>query len=359
MALRESFSCVLDNANSPYPGRCHTPTTPDVSDTIPQTPQPSLCSPSSTVDDSDPENNIVMLQHSSPGRVLEHYIQQFDSFSDDADVASSQADIQTTNSVRCSTQDNQWPVLSARFTHQRVLCTPGILSSTPLSYIHNSHNAPHLPSSHNGDRRPFSSDEIVEETIFYVSSDKISSSAPSLLVKTLSQRPNVPRTPSTQPTTQGIIFDPSHGFNYQSLVIRPPEPAVASAHILADQMITMPLYELARDFNLDKKFRPQSHTRPLRPFERGYWQIDCEPWAERRKLECWVFLANYVGMGKAGWGVWCSRDENFQSVRIYCWGEIVLYVYLLLYVSSQREVLYTGASWYDGDHNEVIVMGAR
>lgn len=42
--------------------------------------------------------------------------------------------------------------------------------------------------------------------------------------------------------------------------------------------------------------------------------------------------------------------------RIYCWGDVVGHIYLLLYLVSERRVKGTGARWVDGGGELVIVM---
>ena len=125
-------------------------------------------------------------------------------------------------------------------------------------------------------------------------------------------------------------------------------------------LITPVLAKLATDLNLPKRFRPSLQTRKLRPYERGYWLVDCTSWDRELKESCWLFLADYLGSGAAGWGVWCTRDEGFTRLRTYCWGAVVGHLYLLLYIISKREVLYTGTVvWVDGDGEVVIKVDAR
>jgi hypothetical protein len=124
-------------------------------------------------------------------------------------------------------------------------------------------------------------------------------------------------------------------------------------------MITDVLARLARELNLEKRFRPESQTRDLRPFERGYWLVDCGSWDAELKRAAWGFLTDYLGKGAAGWGTLCRRDRDFSYLRLYCWGCVVGHMYLVLYLASKRKVLYTGTRWIGGDGEAVVVMGAR
>ena len=78
-------------------------------------------------------------------------------------------------------------------------------------------------------------------------------------------------------------------------------------------------------------------------------------------------MRGWVGRGKAGWGVWCAREvvgeEGKGGVgevwRVYCWGEVVREVYLLLYLASKRKVRGMGMRWVDAEGKEVVGMGWR
>jgi hypothetical protein len=124
-------------------------------------------------------------------------------------------------------------------------------------------------------------------------------------------------------------------------------------------MITDVLASLARNLDLEKRFRPESQTRELRPFERGYWLVDCTTWDPDLKRSAWEYLAKYLGSGAAGWGTTCKRDAAFSWIRLYCWGCVVGHMYLVLYLMSKRRVLYTGTSWIAADGAPVVVMGAK
>ncbi|KAI0397869.1 hypothetical protein F5Y17DRAFT_413864 [Xylariaceae sp. FL0594] len=152
-------------------------------------------------------------------------------------------------------------------------------------------------------------------------------------------------------------FLTTHGYTYESLEIRPPEPATSDLDIKPGQLITRDLRKLGSDVDVSLHFRPRQQTRELRPFERGCWLLDCSSWEPQLKRAAWACLANYIGMGKAGWGVWCKRDPGFTELRAYCWGAVAAHVYYVLKMSSQGEVKLTGSSWIDGEGSAVIIMG--
>jgi hypothetical protein len=95
-------------------------------------------------------------------------------------------------------------------------------------------------------------------------------------------------------------------------------------------------------------------------------------WEEGLRGRAWNAVAEYVRSGRAGWGVWVSREcavareggscdgiegeEGGEELRVYCWGEVVGYIYLLLYLISERKIKGMGAKWVDGEGKAVIIM---
>ncbi|KAG5981576.1 hypothetical protein E4U55_002778 [Claviceps digitariae] len=136
-----------------------------------------------------------------------------------------------------------------------------------------------------------------------------------------------------------------------SLSILPPPPPPSISPLSPSALISPKLDKLSHD--LSSRYNPLPH-RPLGPFERGHWLIDCRAWSPTTRLDTWLFLTNYLRSGLAGWGVWCCRDEAHQRISLYCWGHVAKHMYLLLYLASGREVKYTGAQWRDGAGEVVI-----
>ncbi|KAK3116719.1 hypothetical protein LTR53_002628 [Teratosphaeriaceae sp. CCFEE 6253] len=118
------------------------------------------------------------------------------------------------------------------------------------------------------------------------------------------------------------------------LTIRPPEPPVSLNSFVTH--ITPDLSMLADQLILSERYVPILTTRDLRPLERGYWLIETSSWPRELQSTFWAFLVSTVGIGKAGWGVWCLREHAHQSalglgnVKVFCWGEVVAHVYLML-----------------------------
>ncbi|KAH6604726.1 hypothetical protein Trco_006433 [Trichoderma cornu-damae] len=136
------------------------------------------------------------------------------------------------------------------------------------------------------------------------------------------------------------------------LEIRPPSPPAGIADLQPADLISDKLAKLARD--LSSRYRPLAANRPTEPFERGYWLLDCTNWTQDTRVEAWVFLANYLRSGLAGWGVWCRRDQSHRWIRLYCWAHVAKHTYLLLYLASARHLKTTGAQWIGADGDVVL-----
>ncbi|KAK5677478.1 hypothetical protein LTS10_010050 [Elasticomyces elasticus] len=146
-------------------------------------------------------------------------------------------------------------------------------------------------------------------------------------------------------------------FHDLSLTIRPPDPEVAIENFTTH--ITPTLSYLSSSPQLAEVYTPISVSRPLLPLERGYWLIDPAPWPTEAQIAFWKFLESKVGTGQAGWGVWCLREgdgEVFGKVQVFCWGEVVKHVYLMLYVASTSRVRKIGLRWVDGEGEVVVQM---
>ncbi|KAK5691393.1 hypothetical protein LTR97_011386 [Elasticomyces elasticus] len=141
------------------------------------------------------------------------------------------------------------------------------------------------------------------------------------------------------------------------LTIRPPEPEVAVGGFTTH--LTPTLSWLASSDKIKDVYTPISVSRPIRPLERGHWLVDTSSWPTEAQIAYWRFLENKVGSGEVGWGVWCTRDgdeEVFGTVQVFCWGECVREVYLMLYVASTSRVRKCGLRWVDGEGSVVVRM---
>ncbi|KAJ3572223.1 hypothetical protein NPX13_g5123 [Xylaria arbuscula] len=383
LSTQASFESVLDNTDSPRM-RMHMRDIPDYN-LLQQTPatatQKSWETPPSIVQDSHPLDHTHFNSLTSPTRVLENYLQYFESPS-----SSPRPDSQRDRLVASHVGTSQYdcPRVSRRNLvpcTQMIPCTPQPkffaepLSARQQEPVSRSSSNPEQRASSPFDNIPDDS-SIIEETTFPASprvttlaradSEPIAKprgaefkSDLQALARASSDIGPQTSTSRKRKRTVTINFLSSHGFTYESLEIRPPEPPISEPCIDPQDFITRGLEKLGHDVGLPSRFQPREQERELRPNERGYWLLDCSSWEPRLKRDAWAFLANYIGTGSAGWGVWCRRDRDFQQIRVYCWGIVVAHIYYVLWLSSYREIVFTGCCWVDANGAQVVIMGPR
>ncbi|KAI2467699.1 hypothetical protein F4781DRAFT_400848 [Annulohypoxylon bovei var. microspora] len=390
-----SFKSVLDNAGSPRVLERRIPNDELASAvegaTMPMTQSPWQ-SPSSIVQDSYLENHIDVSHFTSPTRVLEHYLQRFDSPSTAPTVSQrsgnsiSRGGISRNSAHPRSVDGNLAPLVPC--TPSVVPCTPpgdhsspfGVLSKRACAIEHHKGLVQQIQHQSSQSQDDVTSDNIIEETVMESSSSDPRSvaRADSEPAPTKRYEPSLITSPrallraasdigprisihqkSSKSSALTVSFLSEHGYTYDSLELRAPDPPTSMAEVEPDSFITAGFKKLAQDLDISKRYRPKETKRELRPFERGYWLVDCSAWDSQLKRDAWAYMANYVGTGVAGWGVWCRRDSDFRWLRVYCWGLVTAHVYLLLYLASQRKILYTGSSWVDSEGISVVVMETR
>lgn len=52
----------------------------------------------------------------------------------------------------------------------------------------------------------------------------------------------------------------------------------------------------------------------------------------------------------------CGKEMRKAVLRIYCWGEIVPHIYVVLFLATSRMVKGAGATWVDGGGQVVVQM---
>jgi len=121
--------------------------------------------------------------------------------------------------------------------------------------------------------------------------------------------------------------------------------------------ITESLKYLSETASLAQTYKPVSVSRDLEQSERGCWTFDITPWPAQLRSEFFQFLAKMIESGRVGWGVWCVREPaSSLRVRLFCWGEIVRHIYLMLYVASKSKVRKLGLRWEDAGGEVVVQM---
>ncbi|KAI7159293.1 hypothetical protein KC343_g14949 [Hortaea werneckii] len=151
------------------------------------------------------------------------------------------------------------------------------------------------------------------------------------------------------------------------LAIHPPEPEVSLANFTTH--ITYHLNFLAESSFAKDSYKPVSTSREPGRLERGHWLLPSSGvsnWSTTLQLDFWDFLGQFISSGNGGWGLWCEREVQYDdcqgslgTVRVYCWGEVVRHVYLLLYTASQSKVRKMGLQWVDGEGKSVVQMRGK
>jgi hypothetical protein len=120
--------------------------------------------------------------------------------------------------------------------------------------------------------------------------------------------------------------------------------------------VTESLRYLCENTNLAQCYKPVFVSRDLRVLERGCWTFDIALWPAQVRIEFFQFLAKMIESGRVGWGIWCIREPVAPEVRVFCWGEVVQHVYLMLYVASKSKVRKLGMKWVDAEGEVVVQM---
>lgn len=136
--------------------------------------------------------------------------------------------------------------------------------------------------------------------------------------------------------------------------IRPPGPT-ASLQPLKTHL-TKSLKHLSENVNLAQCYKPVSVSRDLIQSERGCWTFDITTWPSQLRTDFFQFLTKMIEPGRVGWGVWCVREPASLEVRVFCWGEVVRHIYLMLYVASKSKVRKLGLKWVDADGVVAVQM---
>ncbi|KAJ9142171.1 hypothetical protein NKR23_g7430 [Pleurostoma richardsiae] len=362
-----SFESVWDNAGSPRIVDQRQPNKLD------EASQHSWVAPPSIIADSNPENNVSIAAYCSPTRVLEHYLQQVIDSSPgssirDAPTGSSSGEvirssqpapntIALTESVSSIAEVIRTPSSPLRRPRRPEANFAATQDSLPLDQIASSQlsgppdaETDVIPATARADSEPPPPKRLKRTPVKATAIQALARSASDVLPRGSHQTEPARGLSRPQASKQPIL---------DALEIRPPDPLVSAEDLDPASLVTWKLAKLAKDMDIEKRFRPKLQVRELRPFERGYWLLDCSDWDATLKADAWIFLTNYVGNGNGGWGIWCLRDEDFTWIRIYCWGFIVGHIYLLLHLASKRKLKQCEISWYGADGEVLIVVGPR
>ncbi|KAH6638192.1 hypothetical protein C7974DRAFT_391037 [Boeremia exigua] len=139
----------------------------------------------------------------------------------------------------------------------------------------------------------------------------------------------------------------------------PPPPAISVAsHAALPSQITKHLAAIKA--KNPSRFKPKRKRRTLETDERGYWRIDCTKWPPRIQQDFWSSLHEHVCSGRIGWGATLHRESSsihtLGLVRLYCWGELIEHMWLLMWICSKGKVSDFGSNWIDADGVVVVEM---
>lgn len=140
-----------------------------------------------------------------------------------------------------------------------------------------------------------------------------------------------------------------------------PEPPVSIRHITPDDLLTPHLRKLHSDLGKAKRYEArvlQQQDKGPEPFERGWWILDCSELGDRR-LTAWEYLARYVHVGNAGWGVSLMRESAATArIRLFSYGHLAAHMYLLLYMASERRIYEVDCTWTSARRGDLLFVPA-
>lgn len=201
--------------------------------------------------------------------------------------------------------------------------------------------------------------------------------------KPIASRPDPTTTPPAHPRSSPTLLplpplssdpaptSPNDTDTYR--VIMPP-PAPVGLLDISYSHITPPFAQLTEHLPPSKYWEPIAHINRLpERTERGHWGFCIDTWSVDLRAEFWTFLKDFVEHNRAGWGVSCfirapeagdegtlqeggSFTEASRVFDFYCQGEVMMHVYLLLYVASQSRVRRVGAQWVDSAERVCVQM---
>ncbi len=377
---RLSFNSVLDNIDSPvfrglvtrdehvsgFGSKRHSQ---DSSDSW----RPSL----SSVADSQPDNDRPVPVFTSPSRILELYLLKSNAQKSSPQLGIREQRVYETETGTVSANRDR---VSESFESSRVPSSPSPNKRRRRDHVPASGSQFHDPPSTQDPnlvlKRKWSESESGEIRTSSApprpsNNSAICSEGPPPSLHTSHRKRRCTRIPSSENigtittlTSSQIVKDlrsspPSTDVSSpwsNLLEIRPAPPTTSTADLDPQTFITDTLHQLAAKTSAARHFRPVSTTRDLRPMERGYWLLNCESWDDGLRNRCWHFLGNCIGKNFVGWGVWCMRDAQHSTIRVYCWGIVVPYIFLLLCLASEGKIMKIGASWIGGDGETIIKM---
>lgn len=157
-------------------------------------------------------------------------------------------------------------------------------------------------------------------------------------------------------TREGVTSSnprPPEDFDLPTIIRGPPPQASLQPFVTH---LTESLKYLGDRSDLTQCYKPVLEVRELRTSERGCWCFNLRPWPTQLRRDFFDFLAKMIEAGRAGWGTWCMREPCSLAVQVFCWGEAVRHIYLMLYAASRSKVRKLGLQWVDAEGEVVVQM---
>lgn len=181
-------------------------------------------------------------------------------------------------------------------------------------------------------------------------------------------------------------------WSIRSILDPPPKPSKTPFKTY----ITAPLALITAHLPLDTfyvGFQAQPPYRQLKTHERGHWSFSISSFSVEHKKKVWTYLGKFIGEGRAG-RVSCFLEEvkndiaeatkkgpaTLQSsdnskthdrtlsdeaegsaikeefLKVYCMGEAVPSIWLLLFIATSRQIKGRRAQWIDASGTIVVQM---
>lgn len=169
-----------------------------------------------------------------------------------------------------------------------------------------------------------------------------------------------------------------------SILDPPPQPS----NTPFKTYITAPLALITAHLPLSTfyiSFQAQPPSRRLKIHERGHWSFSITSFSVEHKKKVWTYLEKFIGEGRAG-RVSCFLEEvkddiaedtnkgpatvhdrtlpyeeedgvgKEELLKIYCMGEAVPSIWLLLFIATTRRIKGCRAQWIDASGTVVVQM---
>lgn len=178
----------------------------------------------------------------------------------------------------------------------------------------------------------------------------------------------------------------------RSILDPPPKPSNASFKTY----ITAPLALITAHLPLPTfyvSFQAQPPNRQLKTHERGHWSFSISSFSVAHKKKVWTYLEKFIGEGRAGrvscfleemkneiveeakkWPAMAQSGDNSKThdrtlpeeredspgkeefLKVYCMGEAVPSIWLLLFIATSRQIKGRRARWIDASETIVVQM---